>query len=249
LTYSELQSEWMAQAIHNATSSSLEEGDLDKTTVVQKLEKMQSVVANQQRGLQDAHSTCRLLHAEKRLLQAEVDEVRKRARHQRPTDTSSQAMQDGLGGEILRMRRALRDVPSDDFPCTYATMIDLMDTCNAPTLQAMVTAGTIRDYHDGRGAHTLDVTESPTSAVAKTVELRVCFANDHVHLRRDHARRAYATNPHVSWYRVQGHERHGNWPPRHHEVPATAAARRSSHVGELCCRTVQPVAQGCTLRY
>jgi len=85
-------------------------------------------------------------------------------------------MQDGLGGEILRMRRALRDVPSDDFPCTYATMIDLMDTCNAPTLQAMVTAGTIRDHHDGRGAHTLDVTESPTSAAAKTVELRVCFA-------------------------------------------------------------------------
>jgi hypothetical protein len=117
LTYSELQSEWMAQAIHNATSSSLEEGDLDETTVVQKLEKMQSVVANQQRGLQDAHSTCRLLHAEKRLLQAEVDEVRKRARHQRPTDTSSQAMQDGLGGEILRMRRALRDVPSDEFLC------------------------------------------------------------------------------------------------------------------------------------
>jgi hypothetical protein len=55
-------------------------------------------------------------------------------------------------------------------------MIDLMDTCNAPTLQAMVTAGTIRDHHDGRGAHTLDVTESPTSAAAKTVELRVCFA-------------------------------------------------------------------------
>ena len=138
----------------------------------------------------------------------------KRVRHQRPTDTSTQAMQDGLGGEILCMRRALRDVPRDDFPCTDATM---MDTCNAPTLQAMVTGGTIRGQHDGRGAHTLDVTESPTSVAARTVELLVCFAiTMYIVAGTTRERRAYTTNPYVSWFRaqIQGHERHGNWPPQ-----------------------------------
>jgi hypothetical protein len=175
LPLKELQSVWMAQAIHDAESVTMEECDLDETTVVQRLAEMEAQVVKQQRRLQDENSTSRLLTAEKRLLQAQVDEARKRVKFLE-SEASPQAMWDGTGGEILRMRRALRDVPSDDFPYTYEGMTGLMQRCDAPNLLLLLTAGTIRDHHDSRGAHTLDVTRSPTSAAEKTVELRVCFA-------------------------------------------------------------------------
>ena len=125
-------------------------------------------------GRQKQDAASRQLMAEKRKLRAEIHEMQKRLRYS--DEAAGGNVVDNVSTEILRVRTALRQVPVDSFPYTYKDMTDLLQNCDAHQLQAFLMAGTVRDHHDGKGAHTADITQPPKTPAEKTTELRACFA-------------------------------------------------------------------------
>jgi len=152
-----------AQAMHNVESS-----------VASTIDSADLAEGEAKVGRQKQDAASRQLMAEKRKLRAEIHEMQKRLRYS--DEAAGGNVVDNVSTEILRVRTALRQVPVDSFPYTYKDMTDLLQNCDAHQLQAFLMAGTVRDHHDGKGAHTADITQPPKTPAEKTTELRACFA-------------------------------------------------------------------------
>jgi len=151
-----LQSAAMTLATQNATPVPVDEAVLDDETAASPLENTRLLLAERE--------------VERRAL---LTELRQASRQETEAE---HAHVDRIGHDILRLRHALRDVPDDQFSWTYAAMSDLMREHTAPQCLAMMTAASMRDHHDSRGAHTVDITARPSTAAASSLERRVCYA-------------------------------------------------------------------------
>ena len=153
-----LQSAAMTLATQSATPVPVDEAVLDDETAASPLENTRLLLAERE--------------AERRAL---LTELRQASRRETEAEYAHVDRAPGIGHEILRLRRALHDVPDDQFPWTYTAMSDLMKEHKTPQCLSMMTAATMRDHHDSRGAHTVDITARPGTAAATSLERRVCY--------------------------------------------------------------------------